>query len=52
MKLIRDLTDDEIKVIVNKELISISPTDAIQFARALFDAAWIKTQEDAKNGEK
>ena len=44
MKMMRDLTDEEIKEIVATEMVSVSPTDALQLARALLEAAWIKSQ--------
>ena len=49
----RDLTDDEIKEISNSFEMGEWPSDfcAVQFARAILDAAWIKTQGPLKDGE-
>lgn len=53
MKLMRELTDDEIKDIsksddVYVEYCGLFEIDPILFARACFKAAWINQQDDTK----
>jgi hypothetical protein len=53
MKLIRDLSDDEITNIANEVAIAMPPDvepgiEMLRIVRECFDAAWIKQQDDAE----
>jgi hypothetical protein len=46
MKLVRELTDEEIEAIAVQERDYEGYIRPVEFARALFEAAWIKQQSD------
>jgi hypothetical protein len=45
MLMVRELTDEEIKQVCHNEMLAISDYEAIQLARALFEAARVQQTE-------